>query len=223
MRKGIPVSPGVSVGKVYCVDDAFLAADARRLDDTEISAELARYETAREKTAKDLRALQRKVQRQIGHEEAAIFGVHESILHDSAFTGKIRGWIVDERMTVLAALHRLVNHYTSLFARTKDEYIKERLTDVRDVVMRLSRYLSKETSKDGPSQEGPLILVANELLPSQVVALGDVEVRGISAVSFDRSTRATRLSSTVATGTWTLTQTRNHWLRTASWSESFSI
>ena len=41
------------------------------------------------RTAKDLRALQRKVQRQIGHEEAAIFGVHESILHDSAFTGKI--------------------------------------------------------------------------------------------------------------------------------------
>jgi len=190
MRKGIPVSPGVTVGKAYCVDDAVLAADAIPLDPTQISAELARYETAREKTAKDLRALQRKVQRQIGHEEAAIFGAHEAILHDPAFNGKIRGWIEHERMTVLTALHRLVNHYTSLFARTKDEYIKERLTDVRDVVTRLSRCLTKERSQEGPSQNGPLILVANELLPSQVVALGEAEVRGIVTQSGSQTSHA---------------------------------
>ena len=121
MRKGIPVSPGVAVGRAYCVDEILMSVDAKQLADSEISAELARYETARDRTSKDLRALQRKVQRQIGHDEAAIFGVHESILHDTSFTNKIRTWIVDERMTAQAALHRLVNHYTSLFARTKDE------------------------------------------------------------------------------------------------------
>ena len=63
--------------------------------------------------------------------------------------------------TAPAALHRLVNHYTSLFARTKDEYLKERLSDVRDVVIRLSSYLSDVLQQDQPDLKGPLILVAD--------------------------------------------------------------
>jgi phosphotransferase system enzyme I (PtsI) len=167
-----------------------MSVDAKQLADSEISAELARYETARDRTSKDLRALQRKVQRQIGHDEAAIFGVHESILHDTSFTNKIRMWIVDERMTAQAALHRLVNHYTSLFARTKDEYLKERLNDVRDVVIRLSTYLSDVIRRDEPDFSGPLILVANELLPSQVVALGEADVHGIVTQSGSQTSHA---------------------------------
>jgi len=179
MRKGIAVSPGVAVGTAYCVHEIFVSPDTKRLEDSEVTAELARYETARDQTAVDLRALKRKVQRQVGHEEAAIFGVHESILHDAAFTNKIRLWIVNERMTAQAALHRLVNHYTSLFARTKDEYLKERLNDVRDVVIRVSAHLSDVLSDDTPDLNGPLIVVADELLPSQVVALGKADVTGI--------------------------------------------
>jgi phosphotransferase system enzyme I (PtsI) len=190
MRKGISVSPGVAVGKAYCVDEILVAGDARQLADSEISAELARYETARDRTAKDLRALKRKVERQVGPEEASIFGAHESILYDTAFTNKIRKWIVDDRMTAQAALHRLVNHYTSLFARTKDEFLKERLSDVRDVVLRINSYLSNVVRKDESEWHGPLILVAAELLPSQVVALGEIDVHGIVTQSGSQTSHA---------------------------------
>ena len=87
--------------------------------------------------------LQAKVESSVGHDEATIFGVHESILRDAAFTEKIRTWISKDRLTAQAALHRLLNEYTSLFARTKDEYLRERLNDVRDVVMRLSRRICR--------------------------------------------------------------------------------
>ena len=60
--------------------------------------------------------------------------MHESILRDAAFTDKIRTWITKDRLTARAALHRLLNEYTSLFTRTKDEYLRDRLNDVRDVV-----------------------------------------------------------------------------------------
>jgi phosphotransferase system enzyme I (PtsI) len=179
MRKGIAVSPGVAVGTAYCIHKIFVNPDTKRLEDREITAELARYETARDQTATDLHALQRKVESQVGHEEAAVFAVHESILRDPAFTNKIRSWIVNERLTSQAALHRLLNEYSSLFARTKDEYLKERLTDVRDVVIRLSAHLSDVLEPVPGAQSGALIVVAEELLPSQVVALGDVDVRGI--------------------------------------------
>ena len=179
MRKGIAVSPGVAVGQAYCIHEIFVNPDTKRLADREVTAELAKYETARDKTSADLRALKSKVESQVGQAEAAIFGVHESILRDTAFTNKIRGWIVNERLTPQAALHRLLNEYTSLFARTKDEYLKERLNDVRDVIVRLSGHMSDVLLEDAPSLKGPLILVADELLPSQVVTLGKIKVKGI--------------------------------------------
>ena len=179
MHRGIAVSPGVAIGSAYVIHEIFVNADTKRLADTEITAELANYETARDKAAEDLRALQRKVDAQVGHEEASIFAVHRAILRDTAFTNKIRSWIVDDRMTSSAALHRLLGEYTTIFANTNDDYLKERLNDVRDVVVRLSGHLSKVQQPEANDLDGPLIIVTDELLPSQAVIFGDLDVHGI--------------------------------------------
>ena len=181
MRKGIAVSPGVAIGTAYVIHEIFVNPDTKRLEDSEVTAELARYETARDRSTADLRALERKVDAQVGHEEASIFAVHQAILRDAAFTQKIRSWIVDERLTAAAALHRLLGEYTELFSRTKDAYLRERLNDVRDVVIRLSGHMSDvlKPVKQKEVLQGPLIVVADELLPSQAVALGDIDVQGI--------------------------------------------
>jgi phosphotransferase system enzyme I (PtsI) len=179
MRKGIAVSPGVAVGTAYCIHEIFVNPDTKRLEDREITAELAKYEYARDKTTDDLLALQKKVEAQVGHEQAAIFAVHETILRDAPFTKRVRDWIVNERMTAQAALHRLMEEYTQLFSRTKDEYLRDRLNDIRDVVVRISAHLSDVLRPETHALPGPLIVVADELLPSHVVALGDADVHGI--------------------------------------------
>ena len=193
MHRGIAVSPGVAIGRAYVIHEIFVDADSKRLADTEITAELANYETARDKAAEDLRALQRKVDAQVGHEEASIFAVHRAILRDAAFTNKIRSWIVDDRMTSSAALHRLLGEYTTIFAKTNDDYLKERLNDVRDVVMRLSGHLSK-VQQTTSHLEGPIILVTDELLPSQAVVIGDLNVRGIVTQSGSETSHAAIIS-----------------------------
>ena len=190
MRKGIAVSPGVSIATAYCIHEIFVNPETKRLEDSEVTAELALYETARDRTAGDLRALQRKVETQVGHDEAAIFAVHESILRDSAFTKKVREWIVNDRLTSSAALHQLLNEYSSLFARTKDEYLKERLNDVRDVIVRISAHLTGVLHSGSDALGGPVIVIADELLPSQVVALGDLEVKGIVTQRGSRTSHA---------------------------------
>ncbi len=180
MRKGIAVSPGVAIGTAYVIHEIFVNPDTKRLEDSEVTAELANYETARDRATADLRALERKVDAQVGHDEATIFAVQQSILRDAAFTNQIRNWIVDDRMTAAAALHRLMSEYTEIFMRTDNEYLRERLNDVRDVVIRLSSHMSDVHKANRPAMlQGPLIVVADELLPSQAVALGDIEVRGI--------------------------------------------
>jgi phosphotransferase system enzyme I (PtsI) len=144
-----------------------------------VTAELANYETARDKAAGELRALKHKVEQQVGREEARIFAVHEAILRDVNFTNKVRGWIVDDRFSAQAALHRLLDEYTALITRTDDEYLRERVNDVRDVVIRLSAHMSDVLKTEQHVLQGPVILIADELLPSQAVTLGDLDVKGI--------------------------------------------
>ncbi|QDU30381.1 Phosphoenolpyruvate-protein phosphotransferase [Anatilimnocola aggregata] len=179
MRKGIPVSPGVAVGVAYCIHEIFINPDTKRLEDHEVTAELANYETARDEAAAELRALQHKVAAQVGENEAQIFSAHELILRDSNFTNKVRGWVVDERLTAQAALHRLLEQYTVLFAKTNDEYLRERMNDLRDVVIRINAHLTQATNTDPELLNQPVILIADELLPSQVVALKGLVVKGI--------------------------------------------
>ena len=179
MRKGISVSPGVAVGTAYCIHEIFVNPDTKRLEDNEVTAELANYETARDKAAAELRALMHKVETQVGREEAKIFAVQEDILRDPNFTHEVRNWIVKDRLTSQTALHRLLDQYSRIFASTDDEYIKEKINDVRDVVVRLSAHLTDVLSPEAHVLSGPVIVVADELLPSQVVQLGNLEVRGI--------------------------------------------
>jgi len=179
MRRGIAVSPGIAVGSAYCIDEVFVNPGIQHLDDRDVSAELAKYETARDNAVRDLIALEKKLAKQVGRKESAIFAAHRSILGDRAFTTTISDWIVNERLTCQVALHRLLDQYTEAFGQVKDDYLKGRLDDIRDVVLRISSHLSDPSEGFDGVVVGPVIIVADRLLPSQAVMLGDMEVKGI--------------------------------------------
>ncbi len=88
-----------------------------------------------------------------------------------------------------------MDEYAALFSTTNDDYIKERLTDVRDVAVRLSGHLTDVLRPEIGALDDPLILVAGELLPSQVVTLGDREVAGIVTESGGRTSHAAILAT----------------------------
>ncbi|MFP6672167.1 MAG: phosphoenolpyruvate--protein phosphotransferase [Pirellulaceae bacterium] len=194
MLKGIAVSPGVMVGKAYCIHEIFVNPETKLLEDEEITQQLASFEAARDQTAADLHALRTKVEKQVGQREAAIFAVQESILQDRAFQEKIRLGVTEDRLTVQAALHQLMEEYTTLFAQTEDSYLKERVNDVRDVVLRVSSHLSDVLKSDSPALKGPLVLIADELLPSHGIALGDADIKAIVTQAGSQTSHAAILA-----------------------------
>jgi len=194
MRKGLAVSPGVAVGVAYCINEIFVNPATRRLEESEVLPELARYEQARDRAAEELNALHDKVAAQVGPEPAKVFQVHKTILFDPAFTAKIREHIAEQRVSAPAALQAVLGEYVSLFARTKDEYLRDRVADVRDVVIRLSTHLSEILHPPESPVSGPLILVADELLPSHVMTLGDREVAGVVTQAGGKTSHAAILA-----------------------------
>src|SRR5581483_7947710 len=93
--KGIAVSPGDAVGVAYCIHEIYVGDEQPR-NGSAVYEEGDRFGRALSRTAADLHALYQKVASQVGAAEAAIFQTHETILKDSAFSGKVRDWILKE-------------------------------------------------------------------------------------------------------------------------------
>lgn len=167
------------MGTAFCINEIFVNPAKLQVDEAETAAELAKYETARERARHDLSTLESTIAKQAGRDAAAIFAAQAAILRDSAFTSNVRTWIVEEHISAQAALQKLLELYQTVFSRVEDAYLKERLDDIHDVILRINSHLQDRPETAPEGLDGPLIVVADELLPSQVVSLGTMEVRGI--------------------------------------------
>jgi phosphoenolpyruvate-protein phosphotransferase len=179
MNKGVPVSPGVAVARAYCVDEVLARREALKLDESALSGEISRFDRACAAAAGELDAIVARVSHQLGEEEASIFRAHRLLLRDPAFIGKVKSIILDHHVDVSTALHEALQEYTVLFASIEDEYLRERMTDLRDVVARITGHLALQCPAEPVSADEAVIIVAPEVLPSQALSFHRLRVAGI--------------------------------------------
>jgi phosphotransferase system enzyme I (PtsI) len=179
MKKGVPVSPGVAVARAYCVDEVLARREPLKLDEAALSGELTRFDRACAAATEELDAIVARVSQQLGEEEAAIFRAHRLLLRDPAFLGKVKTIILHRHVDASTALHETLEEYTQLFSRIEDEYLRERMSDLRDVAGRITAQLALQTGSDLVPTEEPVIIVAPEILPSQALAFHRLKVAGI--------------------------------------------
>src|SRR3954466_9401357 len=186
MPKGIGVSPGGVVGVAYRVESVLGASELKTLDSPgQVPAEIAYFDRAVEETAAELESLVQRVAQELGPSAAEIFQSHLQIVNDPELTAKVHTQIEQQNLTALSALHVVINEYATRFARIEQDYFRERLNDVRDVISRVGAHLTrkKEPISNGSTGshdgEEPVVLVAHEILPSQAMSLGDLPIAGI--------------------------------------------
>lgn len=179
MLKGIAVSPGIAVARAYCVDSVLARREPQHLDAAVVSEEIARFDNACLAAGAEIDATIERVRQQVGADEAAIFQSHRLLLRDPALVGKVKSAILNRHVDARTALHDLLDEYAQLFEKIEDEYLKERMADIRDVVTRIMVHLSTEEKPRTLHGEEPIILVAPEILPSQALLLEKLHVVGI--------------------------------------------
>ncbi|QDU59791.1 Phosphoenolpyruvate-protein phosphotransferase [Planctomycetes bacterium Pan216] len=180
MIRGVAVSPGVVVAKAYCLDEVFVQLPTAKLTAADISLELSRFQQACDGAADELKDLIETVSHDIGEPESAIFQAQLVMLRDRAFVDKVKTYIVESQEDAASCLHRTMREYEELFSKIEDEYLRERLVDLRDVVARVQHQLSEGSPPELPETDGPVIIVAEELLPSQTVRFDDIDIAGIA-------------------------------------------
>jgi phosphotransferase system enzyme I (PtsI) len=191
MRKGIGVSPGVVVGVAHRVESVLGSIEQETLDNPGLIAmEIERFDRAVAASASDLEVIVQKVAEVLGAAEADIFKSHLQVVNDPALLSRVHALIENQQLTALSALQVVMNGYATQLARSQQELFRDRMTDIRDVILRIESHLTRKkighvdpagNSRNGDSRNGDesVILVAHEILPSQAMSLGDLPIAGI--------------------------------------------
>lgn len=166
--KGIPVSPGIVIGRVRVLDDA----KGRRIPKRVISAdqadaEVARFDAARDASVAALAAVHKTAVEEMGEETAKIFLFHIGALSDRALVEPIREMIATERVAAEYAVAKVFRAWTEKFASRTDAAFRTKVNDLQDLADRLLNHLMGGIGKVTASFTEPGIVAARDLTPSQ--------------------------------------------------------
>jgi phosphotransferase system enzyme I (PtsI) len=168
---GIPVSSGIAIGYAHLISHAQLEAAHYRVPPREIGAELTRFDAAIATVRAELAALRANVPSTAPAEFVAFIDLHLMILADATLSAAPRTIIENEQCNAEWALKVQMDALLAEFEQIEDAYLRERRTDVIQVVERVMKALLGHPGYAPPPTNGnrKLILVARDLSPADVV------------------------------------------------------
>ena len=162
---GLPVFPGVSIGKAVVYRKAQQAAPVSSGDP---AAEQAKFDAAVVTARNQLSALYEKAKAELGEEKAAIVEVQMLMLDDLDYLDGVAAAIEGGAAAATAALET-GEEFAAVFAAMDDEYMNARSADIRDMSHRIYDILCGNTGFQLP--DGEFLLVAEDLAPSETIQL----------------------------------------------------
>jgi phosphotransferase system enzyme I (PtsP) len=177
LLRGTTVSPGVVEGPASLMGEQAPHVEAAAGPVGDPSGEIARLEKALEETRIQTLMLEKQLAGRLGEEDASIFHTHLMVLEDHGFLDKLRREMARGHGAA-TAVKVAVAEYLEAFERMEDPYLRERGADIRDIGRRILAHLAGRGAPD-PALAAEGILVAAELLPSDMAALDHTRVRGI--------------------------------------------
>lgn len=178
--RGLGVSEGTAVGKVLRVHGGRSTIFRVKLDDPDdVAAERRRFRAAVRLSRRQLRAIKARAEEQLGAEHAYIFDAHLLMLQDRKLVGDIEEFIQTEKTNAEWAIKVVSDRILAVYAEIKDDYLRERGTDIEDVVQRLLVAVSGKKAAYRRLTEDAII-VARELMPSAVAELDFNFVKAIA-------------------------------------------
>lgn len=179
---GIGVSHGIAVGRVLRLDRGNGKVFRIDLGDAQrIESEFRRLRTGVAAARKQLHELKGRIEQELGSHYAYILDAHLLMLEDAAFLEDVESVIRADRVNAEWAVKTVADRLIAVYASIKDDYLRERGSDIEDVAMRLIRVLSGRRSLNLDALDEDVILVADEIPPSLAAELNFKRVVGFAA------------------------------------------
>lgn len=192
--KGIAASPGIATGIAFMMEREDIPVRERFIPEDHVEAEAKRFEEAVDRAKEEVERLRDRVTREIGESSAAIFSAHGWVLSDPELHEEVLARIRGNRFTAEYAIDRALQKFIKRLRAVGDTYLAQRIQDLEDIERRLIRLVQGARDEQVGEMEGPVVVVAHTLSPSQTVSLDRSKVVGIAVDKGGRASHAAILA-----------------------------
>ncbi len=175
---GLPVARGVAIGKAVLVATGRVDVAHYFVAPELLPAEVDRLRVARNRVADEFLAMKQELPDDAPPELAALLDVHLMLLHDQSLADATRQWIEERHYNAEWALSAQLEVLGRQFDEMEDEYLRDRKADLEQVGERVLSALvgtsgwdklKTSTAQRDLAGEDPLILIANDVAPADML------------------------------------------------------
>lgn len=180
MLQGIPVAPGIGVGRAVIVRFGGMPAFRRAVSASQLEEEERRLRRAARRVTEAFSAQSRKASGEIGGELAAILEAHGLIASDETFLSAILERMKRDRVNAEWALAAVSREFAQRLEASDSAAMRERSADITDVAREVGRELAGRGAGAALDLPRDSILVADELSPADAARLDPRRVRALA-------------------------------------------
>ena len=192
---GKSVFGGIAIGKISVYQKG--EQQVKRVKIADADAEMERSADAKDAAVEQLQKLYDKALKEVGEANAAIFEIHQMMLDDDDYNESVENIIRTQMVNAEYAVAATADNFAQMFASMDDDYMKERAADVKDISERLLAILHGTDSNKVDTNE-PVIIVADDLAPSETVQLDKDMVLSFVTVHGSLNSHTAILARTMA-------------------------
>jgi len=177
--RGIAGSSGIAMGRAYVYQENIII-DTSGISEDQIKDELEAVEKAVELTRSQIHRIREIALRDFGNDKARIFDAHLMILDDPMLVPEIKTAIESERVNAGYAARKTVNMLLEMFTDIEDEYLKERISDIKDVGDKIIRNILGAAGGSIEDIGREVLVIAHDLTPSDTAAMDKRNIKGFA-------------------------------------------
>lgn len=170
MISGILASPGIAFGKALLLQEEEIVLNKTPIAADQIDNEIQCFFDARKKSSEQLEVIKEKARVTFGEEKEAIFEGHIMLLEDEELEEEIIALIKDKHSAAYA-IYSIIEEQAQTLESLDDEYLKERASDIRDIGSRFVKNALGINVINLSAINEQVILVANDLTPSETAQI----------------------------------------------------
>jgi phosphotransferase system enzyme I (PtsI) len=174
--RGIPVSNGVALGPALVLDAEGFRIPRQRVAADAVEGELRRLREALAAAATEARATEQQLSGKLGGGYGAIFAAHAMLFEDPSLLAGIDALVRKENYSAEYAVSRAMRDYIKALQGLGDRFFSHRAADLFDVERRILRHLLGEHREPLGQLSEPVIILAEDLAPSETAALDAARV-----------------------------------------------
>jgi phosphotransferase system enzyme I (PtsI) len=169
--KGIPASPGITIGKVFLFGREQYVIPRRMIREDLIQNEIRRFKDALVQTKNEILEIKKRISDEMGAEHGQIFSAHLLVIDDNMLIEEVVSRLKKDKLSIEYIFQDVMRRYIKVFLEMDDEYLKERISDINDVGRRILKNLigAKEDALSNLREK--VIVVAYDLSPSDTATM----------------------------------------------------